>query len=149
VFNLIDFRSLEKILEGIYKRRDCTLYVGKKKINRQEVYGKCDGHCAYCGKEITFKQMQVDHIKPLYRNDNVVTLESWGVERGTDDIDNLLPSCARCNRWKSTFSLEMFRKEIELQIERLNNYNNNYRMAKDYGLISENNNKVIFYFEKK
>jgi 5-methylcytosine-specific restriction endonuclease McrA len=123
--------------------------VGKKKINRQEVYDKCDGHCAYCGKEITFKQMQVDHIKPLYRNDNVVTLESWGVERGTDDIDNLLPSCARCNRWKSTFSLEMFRKEIELQIERLNNYNNNYRMAKDYGLISENNNKVIFYFEKK
>ena len=136
-------------MEGIYKRRDCTLYVGKKKINRQEVYDKCDGHCAYCGKEITFKQMQVDHIKPLYRNDNVITLESWGVERGTDDIDNLLPSCARCNRWKSTFSLEMFRKEIELQIERLNNYNNNYRMAKDYGLISENNNKVIFYFEKK
>ena len=136
-------------MEGIHKRRDCILYVGKKKINRQEVYDKCDGHCAYCGKEITFKQMQVDHIKPLYRNDNVVTLESWGVERGTDDIDNLLPSCARCNRWKSTFSLEMFRKEIELQIERLNNYNNNYRMAKDYGLISENNNKVIFYFEKK
>lgn len=136
-------------MEGIYKRRDCTLYVGKKKINRQEVYDKCDGHCAYCGKEITFKQMQVDHIKPLYRNDNVITLESWGVERGTDDMDNLLPSCARCNRWKSTFSLEMFRKEIELQIERLNNYNNNYRMAKDYGLISENNNKVIFYFEKK
>ncbi len=136
-------------MEGIYKRRDCTLYVGKKKINRQEVYDKCDGHCAYCGKEITFKQMQVDHIKPLYRNDNVTTLESWGVERGTDDMDNLLPSCARCNRWKSTFSLEMFRKEIELQIERLNNYNNNYRMAKDYGLISENNNKVIFYFEKK
>jgi 5-methylcytosine-specific restriction endonuclease McrA len=136
-------------LEGIHKRRDCILYVGKKKINRQEVYDKCDGHCAYCGKEITFKQMQVDHIKPLYRNDNVITLESWGVERGTDDIDNLLPSCARCNRWKSTFSLEMFRKEIELQIERLNNYNNNYRMAKDYGLISENNNKVIFYFEKK
>jgi len=149
VFNFIDFRSLEKILEGIHKRRDCILYMGKKKINRQEVYDKCDGHCAYCGKEITFKQMQVDHIKPLYRNDNVVTLESWGVERGTDDIDNLLPSCARCNRWKSTFSLEMFRKEIELQIERLNNYNNNYRMAKDYGLISENNNKVIFYFEKK
>ena len=136
-------------MEGIHKRRDCILYVGKKKINRQEVYDKCDGHCAYCGKEITFKQMQVDHIKPLYRNDNVITLESWGVERGTDDIDNLLPSCARCNRWKSTFSLEMFRKEIELQIERLNNYNNNYRMAKDYGLISENNNKVIFYFEKK
>jgi 5-methylcytosine-specific restriction endonuclease McrA len=39
------------------------------KINREEVYNKCSGHCAYCGKEITIKQMQVDHIKPLYRND--------------------------------------------------------------------------------
>jgi 5-methylcytosine-specific restriction endonuclease McrA len=123
--------------------------VGKKKINRQEVYDKYGGHCAYCGKEITFKQMQVDHIKPLYRNDNVTTLEVWGVERGTDEMDNLNPSCARCNRWKSTFCLETFRKEIESQVERLNNYNNNYRMAKDYGLVSENNNKVIFYFEKK
>ena len=123
--------------------------MGKKKINRQEVYNKCDGHCGYCGKEITFKQMQVDHIKPLYRNDKVTTLEVWGVERGNDDFENLMPSCARCNRWKSTFSLEMFRKEIELQTKRLNDYNSNYRMAKDYGLVCENNNKVIFYFEKK
>lgn len=121
--------------------------MGKKKINRQEVYDKCGGHCAYCGKEITFKQMQVDHIKPLYRNDDVITLESWGVERGTDEIDNLLPSCARCNRWKSTFSLEMFRKEIELQMERLNKYNNNYRLAKDFGLLVETNCEVVFYFE--
>ena len=32
------------------------------KINRQEVYDKCYGHCGYCGCEITFKEMQVDHI---------------------------------------------------------------------------------------
>lgn len=122
--------------------------MAKTKINRQEVYNKCDGHCGYCGKEITIKQMQVDHIKPLYRNDKVTTLEVWGVERGTDDFENLMPSCARCNRWKSTFNLEMFRKEIGLQIERLNNHNNNYRMAKDFGLIEEKDSSVIFYFEK-
>lgn len=92
--------------------------------------------------------MQVDHIKPLYRNDKVTTLEVWGVERGTDDFENLMPSCVRCNRWKSTFNLEMFRKEIGLQIERLNNYSNNYRMAKDFGLIEETDTSVIFYFEK-
>ncbi len=34
------------------------------KIDRQQVYDKCDGHCAYCGVEITLKQMQVDHIQP-------------------------------------------------------------------------------------
>jgi 5-methylcytosine-specific restriction endonuclease McrA len=122
--------------------------MSKTKINRQEVYNKCDGHCGYCGKEITIKQMQVDHIKPLYRNDKVTTLEVWGVERGTDDFENLMPSCARCNRWKSTFNLEMFRNEIRLQIERLNNYNNNYRMAKDFGLIQETNIPIVFYFEK-
>lgn len=122
--------------------------MGKTKINRQEVYNKCDGHCGYCGKEITIKQMQVDHIKPLYRNDKVTTLEVWGVERGTDDFENLMPSCARCNRWKSTFNLEMFRNEITLQIERLNKYNNNYRMAKDFGLIQETEMSVVFYFEK-
>jgi 5-methylcytosine-specific restriction endonuclease McrA len=119
-----------------------------KKINREEVYNKYEGHCGYCGKEITIKQMQVDHIKPLYRNDKVTTLEVWGVERGSDNFDNLMPSCARCNRWKSTFSLEMFRKEIERQIERLNKYNNNYRMAKDFGLIQETIIPIVFYFEK-
>ena len=122
--------------------------MGKTKINREEVYNKCNGRCGYCGKEITIKQMQMDHIKPLYRNDKVTTLEVWGVERGSDDFENLMPSCARCNRWKSTFSLEMFRKEISLQIERLNNYNNNYRMAKDFGMIQELETPVVFYFEK-
>lgn len=124
------------------------LFMMTKKINREEVYNKCEGHCGYCGKEITIKQMQVDHIKPLYRNDKVTTLEVWGVERGSDNFDNLMPSCARCNRWKSTFSLEMFRKEIERQIERLNKYNNNYRMAKDFGLIQETIIPIVFYFEK-
>ena len=78
------------------------------KINRQEVYDKCNGLCAYCGDGITIKQMQVDHVKPLYRNDDDTTLQGWGVERGTDDMDNLLPSCSRCNKWKSTYTLEKF-----------------------------------------
>ena len=29
-----------------------------KKV-RQLVYDKCGGHCAYCGKEIAYKDMQV------------------------------------------------------------------------------------------
>jgi len=119
------------------------------KINREEVYNKCSGHCAYCGKKITIKQMQVDHIKPLYRNDKVTTLEVWGVERGTDDIDNLNPSCARCNKWKSTYSLEMFRKIVQSSIERLERDTPNFRLAKDYGLIEVKPNSVVFFFEKR
>ncbi len=122
--------------------------MGKKRIDRQEVYNKCSGHCAYCGVEITIKQMQVDHIKPLYRNDNVETLEVWGVERGTDEMDNLNPSCARCNKWKSTFSLEMFRTIVEKSIDRMERDTPNFRLARDYGLIEVKPIKVIFYFEK-
>lgn len=118
------------------------------KINRQEVYNKCDGHCAYCGKDITLKQMQVDHKEPLFRNSTNEELQWYNRTRGTDEMDNLLPSCARCNRWKSTYTIEEFRKEISLQIQRLNNYSSNYRMVKDYNLIQETNNTVVFYYEK-
>jgi hypothetical protein len=123
--------------------------VGKKRIDRQEVYNKCSGHCAYCGVEITIKQMQVDHIKPLYRNDKVETLEVWGVERGTDEMDNLNPSCSRCNKWKSTFSLEMFRTIVENSIDRMERDTPNFRLARDYGLIEVKQNPVVFYFERK
>lgn len=68
-----------------------------KKI-REEVYRKYDGHCAYCGREIAYKDMQVDHFLPL---------RAWRIEdAGTDDISNLMPSCRMCNltsepiRWK-------------------------------------------------
>ena len=118
------------------------------KINRQEVYNKCQGHCAYCGKEITLKQMQVDHKEPIFRNYSEKELDSIKRVRGTDDTNNLLPSCARCNRWKSTFTTEQFRQEISLQIKRLNNNHSNYRMAKDYNLIQETNEPVVFYYEK-
>ena len=123
--------------------------MGKKKIDRQEVYNKCSGHCAYCGIEITFKQMQVDHIKPLYRNDKVETLEVWGVERGTDEMDNLNPSCARCNKWKSTYSLETFREIVQTSIDRLERDTPNFRLARDYRLLKVTPDPVIFFFERK
>ena len=123
--------------------------MAKIKINRTEVYNKCNGHCAYCGKEIAMKEMQVDHVKPLYRNDSVKTLEVWGVERGTDDFENLLPSCSRCNKWKSTYSLEMFRDIVQNSITRLERDTPNFRLAKDYGLLELTNKKIVFYFEKQ
>ena len=117
------------------------------KLNREEVYKKCFGKCGYCGNEITIKQMQVDHIIPIFRGWKDEELERYNMTRGTDDFDNLLPTCVRCNKWKSSHTLEQFRKEIELQFERLKRDSPGYRLGLDYGLIQEFPKKVIFYFE--
>lgn len=118
-----------------------------KREVREQVYAKCDGHCAYCGREITFAQMQVDHVcsQMTYTYTRPDLLPKYD----RHDLRNLLPACARCNRWKSTHTLEVFRREISLQIERLNNYSANYRLAKDYGLVAENVTEVKFYFEHR
>lgn len=53
-----------------------------KKI-REIVYKKYNGHCAYCGCKIEYKDMQIDHIVPKYRNN-----EKWHQgEIGTDDME--------------------------------------------------------------
>lgn len=75
------------------------------KSKREAVYRKYDGHCAYCGREIAYKDMQVDHFYPL---------RAWGIEdAGTDDFDNLMPACRMCNHYKRANSLETFRRYIE------------------------------------
>ena len=117
------------------------------KIDRKKVYDKCNGRCGYCGGEITIKQMQVDHIIPIFRGWKDEEIERYNLTRGTDDFDNLLPTCARCNKWKSSHNLEQFRKEIELQLERLKRDSPGYRLGLDYGLIQEFPKKVVFYFE--
>jgi 5-methylcytosine-specific restriction endonuclease McrA len=118
------------------------------KINREEVYSKCGGHCAYCGKKITIKKMQVDHIEPHWHTLTEDQAIRAKVVKGSHDLDNLNPSCARCNKWKSTYNLEQFRKVIETSLDRLERDTPNFRLAKDYGLIIEQPQKVVFYFEK-
>lgn len=103
-----------------------------KKI-RQQVYDKCGGHCAYCGHEIVYKDMQVDHIHPQYLG-------------GADDLGNLNPSCRMCNRRKGTLTIEKFRSEIVAQADRaMSTFQ--ARMSLAYGLIQRVNHPVIFYFE--
>jgi 5-methylcytosine-specific restriction endonuclease McrA len=119
------------------------------KIDRQQVYDKCDGHCAYCGVEITLKQMQVDHIQPHWHTFTEQQASQSKIVKGSHDLDNLNPSCARCNKWKSTYSVENFRKVVETSLERLERDTPNFRLARDYGLIKVIEKPVIFYFERK
>jgi hypothetical protein len=91
--------------------------------------------------------MQVDHIEPLYRNDSDEDLERMNIIRGKDEESNYNPSCARCNRWKGTFSVEQFRREIEFQTDRLNRDSPAFRMAFDYNRIIIKHHNVVFWFE--
>lgn len=115
-----------------------------KKTDRIKVWLKYDKHCAYCGKILEYKQLQVDHIQALWRND---VPNGSTIVKGKDDITNWNPSCARCNKWKSTWSIEEFRTEIEKQQERVKRDSSGYRILLDYGLITEHKPKVVFYFE--
>lgn len=133
----------------------------KQKINRQLVFEKYDEHCAYCGRKIAIKDMQIDHIIPQYNWNAIFQNKEHNeyfarmipmflkhlTENDLNHFDNLNPACRVCNGWKSTYHLELFRQEIQEQTQRLNLRSSNYRMAKLYGLVKETNYKVVFFFE--
>ena len=105
--------------------------------------------CAYCGKEIEYKDMQVDHIKPIFRGWSEEEKQNWVPEDvlGDDSMENLNPSCRMCNFRKSTFTVEGFREQIKHGLVCVNR-DFTYRLLKQYGLIQETGKEVEFYFEK-
>lgn len=108
-----------------------------KKV-REAVYAKYKGHCSYCGREIAYKDMQVDHFIPK---------RGWN-ESGTDNIDNLMPSCRMCNHYKRAHTLELFRTLIE-EIPRKLRSNYIYKIGVVYGNVIEAEKKIKFYFEQE
>ena len=63
-------------------------------------------------------------------------------------IDNYMPACGSCNRYKSTYELEMFRKMLSGIPKRLARDVSTYNIAVRYGMIEEHNDPIKFYFEK-
>lgn len=104
------------------------------KAERQAVYDKIGGYCAYCGCSITLSEMQADHIVPLHKG-------------GADEVDNMLPACRSCNHYKSTLTMEQFRECVERWPEVLARDSVTYRNAVRFGLVSPTPHKVVFYFE--
>ena len=104
---------------------------------RQQIYEKFGGHCAYCGCEITIKDMQADHTFPLHLG-------------GADDISNLYPACRACNHYKSTFDVEKFRAVIEQAPNVLMRDSATYRNIARFGLIHHPEKPTVqFYFERR
>jgi 5-methylcytosine-specific restriction endonuclease McrA len=120
------------------------------KIDRNKVYQKYDGHCAYCGKKITFKEMQVDHKIPKRNAVSLATknlLGEW-VLPDLNVFENLMPSCRRCNHYKRAESLNRYRGMIDTIPEILKE-NYIFKVALDYGLIEIKEWDGVFYFERQ
>jgi len=115
------------------------------KEKRIEVWNKYNHHCAYCGCQLKYKDMQIDHIDSIY-----VHCE-YKKEKTLDEINeinNLMPTCRQCNFYKSTFDIETFRDRLTNVMLKNLQKNFSYRLALKYGLIEENIKPIKFYFEK-
>jgi hypothetical protein len=70
------------------------------RVTRETVLAKTSGLCVYCGVRLTTNPGQphsyhADHVLPVDRG-------------GSDDLANLIPSCARCNMAKSAKTFVTF-----------------------------------------
>lgn len=116
----------------------------ERKLKTEEriiVYGKFNYRCAYCGTELKYKNMCIDHFIPIF---NYMPGSNFDVNH----IDNLMPSCSQCNHYKSNRTIEAFRESIYSKFDALKQSNDYYIMAGKYGLIKETGIKIEFYFEK-
>lgn len=114
------------------------------KAVRKQVYDSLNGHCGYCGRKIAYKEMQVDHIEAVYLHEKELNA---GQAQEVNSIENYMPTCRMCNFYKSTMSIESFRKQLETLPERLDKIFI-YRLAKKYGIVKEKCENIKFYFEE-
>lgn len=70
-------------MSGQAKRKRITT------TQRMKVWQKYNGHCAYCGCEITLEEMQVDHMESIYRHEKDYIA---GKAEYLDDIKKLYAS---------------------------------------------------------
>ena len=101
---------------------------------RLKVWEKYNCKCAYCGEDLEYKKMQVDHIEAKHKG-------------GRDEINNYNPSCRACNFYKSTFSIDQFKQQLATITERIKKPFI-VRLAIKYGIISFKPFDGKFYYEK-
>ena len=92
---------------------------------RLQVLNKYGCKCAYCGNALTISTLKLDSTN-----------------------NQLYPSCMRCKRRKGSKSIEQFRLHIAVVHKQLQYLNSKYSLCKDYGLVQDVTNDVIFHFEK-
>jgi len=147
------------------------------KEKRNLIFNKYGGRCAYCGcelekgwhvDEIEPVRRKMKYIPAGFFN-KITGEPKQRHERANDNpefewregrykfdgyehpenltIENQNPACASCNINKHSGSLEDFRNLIAGFMKHLNGVNTQYKIAKRYGLVTENEKPVVFYFE--
>ena len=111
------------------------------KKTRQLVYNKYNGRCAYCGKQITMKQLRVDHFIPFRRKNSKN-------EDEIESIDNYIPACHSCNYYKRARSPQSMKRDIKKLPQRLQTLFI-YRLAKRYGLIQQTPKDIVYLYEQE
>jgi 5-methylcytosine-specific restriction endonuclease McrA len=113
----------------------------RKSISKEErnlVFEKYEGKCAYCGIELK-KGWHVDHIVPF-------------VFGGKDEFSNYNPSCKECNTYKGATRLETYRSQLKrMLIERLEylfKSKTKMKVAMNMGSIVYYEWDELFYFER-
>jgi hypothetical protein len=102
---------------------------------RRNIWKKTNGRCAYCGCKLIYREMTIDHIKPL-------------ILGGGNEDENLLPACRSCNTRKGSLTLEKFRTSVEDFPAVLARHNHTYNSAVRFGLVIPNPGRIKFYFEQ-
>ena len=135
-----------------YKERQRMLRKTFTKQERQKVYEKYGCRCAYCGKELDIKDMQIDHAHALagrmYGTVNEREKVTEMIEDGSiHGMDNLMPACRACNFYKGTNDIEGFRQKILQELEHTCRDSFQTRLAMQYGMITYTPWNGKFYFE--
>jgi len=120
------------------RRIESNNFLSKSNL-RGNVWDKTEGKCWYCGIQTNpWRNFAIDHVVPITKG-------------GSDDIDNLVPSCERCNKRKNNKGIDILRKmlaaeqpdnvsftDAQLEFLRNNGIDTNLLKFKEY----------VFYFEK-
>lgn len=139
-----EMRRLERERQEAKMREERKRRKPFPKSVRKAVYEKYGGHCAYCGCELDYRDMQVDHAVAV--NGGELSDQMVGDDT-MNKIDNLMPACRQCNYYKSTLDIEGFRWKIRevLQHSCINTFQ--ARLAMKYGIVTFNEWDGKFFFE--
>lgn len=117
------------------------------------------GRCTYCGEILEDKGWHADHVEFVLRKS---TWDMQAAARGkfkfkatgevfnenTNCIENLFPAYVSYNLLRTTYSPEVFYRQISLQAERTRKSSINFRAVERFGQISVIERPIIFWFEQ-